>query len=294
MAPRGRPWPPSHKHAYVSRRLQTRRCSRLYLLKHTSCKNLDEKVGDTKRKGGLFSIIDDVKIATPLAVIGEIVDSFAEVTWQEAGLATQVVKNRIYAQPSAGSGWTQYLESTSRNPSALLPIHDIHDGSLLSDPSDPDSTRLLPDADGFNVVGTPLGTSDFIESYMDGKGFKLKQLLSFIQDVASAGFPREAVVMLTGAVGPHLTHMLKSVERNPRTERWMKEMDEAHVSSWLHCLTASPDLGNALDTGERDQLSAWLDLPSFYGGSGLNSLSRSADEEFLGSFAAIFAYLIAF
>jgi hypothetical protein len=52
--------------------------------------------------------------------------------------------------------------------------------------------------------------------------------------------------MLTGAAGPRLTHLLKSMERNSSTEAWMKEMDSAHVSTWLHCLTSSPDLDCAL------------------------------------------------
>jgi hypothetical protein len=69
--------------------------------------------------------------------------------------------------------------------------------------------------------------------------------------------------MLSRAAGPRLTHLLKLVEKSPRTERWMKEMDEAHVLTWLHCLTASPDLENALGTEERDQPSAWLECWTF-------------------------------
>ncbi len=42
------------------------------------------------------------------------------------------------------------------------------------------------------------------------------------------------------------------------------------------------------------QLSGLLDLPPSYGGTGLQSVERSADEEFLGSFAGISAKLIAF
>ncbi len=42
------------------------------------------------------------------------------------------------------------------------------------------------------------------------------------------------------------------------------------------------------------QLAGLLDLPPSYGGIGLQSLERSADEEFLGSFAGISASLIAF
>ena len=124
--------------------------------------------------------MDDVKVVAPPSVIAEIVDSLAEVAWQEAGLSTQVVKNRIFVQPFARFGWTHFLESTPRDPSALLPNHDIPDGSFLSDPLDPDSTRRWLGDDGINILGTPLGTSDFIESYLDVKGHKHKQLLIFI------------------------------------------------------------------------------------------------------------------
>jgi len=89
--------------------------------------------------------------------------------------------------------------------------------------------------------------------------------------------------MLTGAAGPRLTHLLKYVERNSSTEAWMKEMDSAHVSTWLHSLTSSPDMDYALGLEEHHQLIGWLDLPPFYGGIGLNSLARSADEEYVGS-----------
>jgi hypothetical protein len=169
-------------------------------------------------------------------------------------LTTQVVKNRIYVQPFAREGWIQFLEDTPRNPLAALPIHDIPDGSLLTDPSDVLNTRLWNDDDGVNVLGTPLGSPDFIETYLLGKGIKHRQLLSFIQEVAEAGFPREAVAMLTGAAGPRLTHLLKLMERNSSTEAWMKGMELAHLSTKLHCLTSSPDLDFALGPEAHHQL----------------------------------------
>ena len=43
----------------------------------------------------MFAIVDDVKIAAPPAFIAEIVNTFADVEWNEAGLTAQVVKNRI-------------------------------------------------------------------------------------------------------------------------------------------------------------------------------------------------------
>jgi hypothetical protein len=93
-----------------------------------------------------------------------------------------------------------------------------------------------------NVMSTPLGTPDFIDSYLLGKDIKHRQLLSFIQEAAWAGHPREAIAMLTWDVCPRLTHLLKSMEKNERTEAWMQEMESAHVSSWLHCLTSSFNL----------------------------------------------------
>jgi hypothetical protein len=45
---------------------------------------------------------------------------------------------------------------------------------------------------------------------------------------------------------------------------------------------------------EHHQLTEWLDLPPAYGGIGLNSLARSADAEFVGSFAGIASSLIEF
>ncbi len=70
-------------------------------------------------------------------------------------------------------------------------------------------------------------------------------------------------------------------------------MDEEHKSCWLYCLSASRDLELALDLRVVDQLANWVDLPPTFGGAGTRSLTNSADQEFLGSFAAI-AYALIF
>jgi len=129
--------------------------------------------------------------------------------------------------------------------------------------------------DGINVLGIPLGSSDFVESYLFGKGIKHRQLLSFITEVATTGSPREAVAMLNGVVCPRLSHLLKSIEKNANTEMFTQEIDTAHVSTWLHCLFSSPDLEHSLNPNELNGLTDWLDLPPSYGGSGLNSLYLS-------------------
>ena len=100
--------------------------------------------------------------------------------------------------------------------------------------------------------------------------------------------------MLKGAAVPRLSHIMRSIQKNKRLCGWMRDMDSAHLSAWLHCLTASEDLELALGAAGRSQLSDILDLPPSYGGDGLQSLEDSADEEFLGSFAAIAAALISF
>jgi hypothetical protein len=89
-------------------------------------------------------------------------------------------------------------------------------------------------------------------------------------------------------------YLLKTLQKSPHTAQWMREMDDAHVSTWLYCLTASTGLENAIGLLAKDQLAGMIDLPPALGGIGLQSLERSADEELLGSFARIFAPLIAF
>jgi hypothetical protein len=74
----------------------------------------------------------------------------------------------------------------------------------------------------------------------------------------------------------------------------MRDMNRAHLSAWLHCLTASEVLEHDLGTEGRSQLSDLLDLPSSYRRAGIQSLEDFADEEFLGSYTAIAAALTSF
>ena len=74
----------------------------------------------------------------------------------------------------------------------------------------------------------------------------------------------------------------------------MAEMDGAHLSAWLNCLTASDDLESDMGAESKEGLSELLDLPASYGGAGLQSLTLASDEEFMGSFAGIVAALISF
>jgi hypothetical protein len=100
--------------------------------------------------------------------------------------------------------------------------------------------------------------------------------------------------MLIGAESQRLTHLLKTVQKNPRAAQWMKEKDDVHVFIWLHCLSASTDLEQAIGHPALDKLTRLLDLPPVFGSIGLRSLERSTCEEFLGSFAGISASLITF
>ncbi len=100
--------------------------------------------------------------------------------------------------------------------------------------------------------------------------------------------------MLKGAVVPRLSHILKLVQKNNHSAGWMTNMDGAHLSAWMHCLTASGDLENDLGMERKVGVSELLDLPASYGGAGLQSLDLAPNEEFMGSFAGIAAALISF
>ena len=139
-------------------------------------------------RGALFAVADDIKILAPPVVIGELDVGFPALTWNEASLKTQSVKNILFVQPSAQARWNLCLCSTPRNSSSDLRVHDIPDGSEVCDPSDPLRWRTLPLDDRGNILGTPLGSPDFEADYISGKGLKHKLLLDLIKEVADAGF----------------------------------------------------------------------------------------------------------
>ena len=196
-------------------------------------------------------------------------EGFPTLAWEEAGLTTQAVNNCIFVQSSAQARWSHFIAATPRNTLTELPVHDIQDGSEPIDPFDPESDRIWREDNGVNILGTPLGSSSFVSDYVRGKGLKHLLLLRFIKDVAAAGFPREAEQMLKGAAMPRLSHIFKSVQKNNHTAGWMAEMDGAHLSAWLHCLTASEGLEKDEGAERRVGLTELLELPASYGGAGL-------------------------
>jgi len=187
----------------------------------------------------------------PPEVIKELAEGFPTLAWEEAELTTQTVKNRIFVQSSAQTRWSHFIAVTPRNTLTELPVHDIPYGSELVDPFDHESDRIWNEESGVNILGTPPGSSSFVSGYLKGKGLKHLLLLRFIKDVAAAGFLREAEQRLKGAAAPRLSHILKSVQKNNHTAGWIAEIDGAHLSAWLHCLTSSEDLENELGAGEK-------------------------------------------
>ena len=63
-------------------------------------------------RGGLFAVSDDLRVQGQPEVIGEIVEAFQKVAWEEKGLTTQTAKNMIFVQLSYRNGWRMFLEST--------------------------------------------------------------------------------------------------------------------------------------------------------------------------------------
>jgi len=71
-----------------------------------------------------------------------------------------------------------------------------------------------PNIDGTNILGTPYGSPEFAEAYLNNKLVKHKHLMSSIKDVAKMGYSREAHQMLTDFDVPRLTHALKEVPKD--------------------------------------------------------------------------------
>jgi hypothetical protein len=71
-------------------------------------------------------------------------------------------------------------------------------------------------------------------------------------------------------------------------------MDNAHLSTWFHCLAAFEDMEQALQPLGKDHLVDLLDLHVSYGGARLQSLECSVDEDFMGSFAGITTSLVSY
>ena len=88
------------------------------------------------------------------------------------------------------------------------------------------------------ILGTPLGSPAFVEEYLLSKLKKHKLLLSFTADVAKMGYSREAQKMITGSAVPSLTHILKIVPKDTTSTAWMQPVEDAHLSTRLHCVGA--------------------------------------------------------
>ena len=179
-------------------------------------------------RGILLAIADDVKICSPFSILAEIVGKLPALAMSEAGLTTQASKNIFYVRPSARATWMAYLDSNPRFVDTnVLSLYDIPDGRLPkldeSEDSHHDSYHgpYWPENDGINILGTPLGSPEFVKEYLQGKLDKHNVLLDIIVDVAKMGFSREAHKMPTGAAIPCLSHFLKSVPIDPSTSEWM-------------------------------------------------------------------------
>ena len=254
-------------------------------------------IGD---RGTLFALADDVNIVEPLAVHAEIVAQLPALAMSEAWLKTQASKNRDYVQSSTREAWTSYLNDNPHSSyTSILCINDILDGRNPPPEENDDSFydhSILPtwhENDGVNILGTPLGSLAFVKDYLGNKLKRHKLLLSFIVDVSKISFSREAHKMLSGPSVPRLTDILKSMPKDFASNEWIHAADEAHLTTWIECNGASTPI-TTLSVSESAHLAASLDLPPQFGGVGLHSLIRVADEELLGSWASTKADLIAF
>ncbi len=69
-------------------------------------------------------------------------------------------------QPAARANLCRFLDSSPRNELSELLVHDIPDGSDKVDPFNQESERIWADDDGVNIMGTPIGSEQFISAYL--------------------------------------------------------------------------------------------------------------------------------
>ncbi len=60
-------------------------------------------------RGVLFAVADNMKLLGPPEVITEMAEGFPALDWEEAGLTTHTVENKIYVHPSAQPNWCRFL-----------------------------------------------------------------------------------------------------------------------------------------------------------------------------------------
>jgi hypothetical protein len=250
--------------------------------------------------GVLLAIADGVKICAPPSDFAEIVSKIHALAMSEAGLTTQASKNRVYVKSSARVEWIAYLDASPLSEEYnTISLDGIMDGRLPNlDEFDeafyvPNQGPHWPEADGINILGTPLGSPAFAEQYLQGKLKKHELLLSLIENVAKDGYSREAHKMMTGSTAPRLTHILKNIPKDESSTNWMKAVEDAHLTTWMKCVGAET-LDATLPPIERAHLAALIDLPLQFGGVGLQSIIRAADEELLRSWSSITSDLIIF
>ncbi len=63
-----------------------------------------------------FAIADDVKIATPPEVFGDVGETFPAIAWNKASLTTHTIKIKIHVQPSVRAVWVHYMNLTTMSP----------------------------------------------------------------------------------------------------------------------------------------------------------------------------------
>ena len=143
-------------------------------------------------RGVLLAIAIDVKICASSSDLAKIVAKLPALAMSEVGLTTQAIKNRVFVQPSARDEWVAFLDANPRSENeSTLSLHDIPDGRLPRPDKfdeafyDPYKGPSWHEADGINILETPLGSPAFVKQYLEEKLVKHKRLLAFIENMPS-------------------------------------------------------------------------------------------------------------
>ena len=101
MALRERSGEASHKLSLILRGTHTGRRANDSVFQRYGIETLQEVTKDTRGEGRVICCSGRCQDLGPPEVIKEMAEGFPTLAWEEAGLTTQTVKNRIFVQSSA-------------------------------------------------------------------------------------------------------------------------------------------------------------------------------------------------
>jgi hypothetical protein len=194
----------------------------------------------------LFAFLDDVYVIAEPARIRTIYDDLASTLYAQAGIRLNEGKTRVY------------------NTAGVCPEGMGALGGEVWSPA------------GVKVLGTPVGSADFVQQHADKRLADEKRLWDALQEVPDL---QCAWVILLLCCGPRANHLLRTLPPS-QSARYAEAHDEGMWDTFERLLRGVPG-----DVDEVAMARALATLPLRFGGLGMRSAARTANAAYWASLA---------